>query len=328
MEFKWKSRMGSQHPELARPGMPGASWWFDAPGTRAAFVPHPLPLCRLVLLHAIARVEALVQLWALDLSSDNTLIVEPGTASDHVTDTLCFPAPYPGHTAPGLSAAWRPAPQCPSQPRAPVETQVLGGDGLLVPGCQPLMERVRSTTHGDKPCGAPPPRFFFWTVDERVPASPLWQSWLASNTCELWPDHGQLTNTWLKWRSGPARHKELLKGTDSCSDSSFTCASSSPSTHRDLSMTSSRSSHLFWRCQKVAQMATPMSWKAHQALDLPTRSEAPGKPANRVQQLLSAAQREAISCGRAPFEAGGPAFCRYSTMSPETSGRLASLCGT
>ena len=49
----------------------------------------------------------------------------------------------------------------PASQERPVETQVLGGDGLLVPGCQPLMERVRSTTHGDKPCGAPPPVSFF-----------------------------------------------------------------------------------------------------------------------------------------------------------------------
>lgn len=115
-------------------------------------MPHPLPLCRLVLLHAIVRVEALVQLWALDLSSDNTQIVEPGAASDHLTETRCFPMPYPGHTAP----------QCPSQPRAPVGTQVLGGDGLLEPGCQPLMERARSTTHWDKPCGAPVSFFGQW----------------------------------------------------------------------------------------------------------------------------------------------------------------------
>lgn len=45
-------------------------------------------VCKLVLLHATARVQALVPLQADGLASVNTQIVEPAVASDHIIDAL------------------------------------------------------------------------------------------------------------------------------------------------------------------------------------------------------------------------------------------------
>lgn len=114
--------------------------------------------------------------------------MEPATTSDHLTGTVRFPVSIL------LLACQLPEGLLHSAPDSLLK-QLLRGDRLVVLGCTPLMERIRSTAHWDKPCDTP--LFLSGQWVRECLHLPYGKADLLP-TRELWLDPRQLTNTWLK----------------------------------------------------------------------------------------------------------------------------------
>lgn len=107
-----------------------------------------MPLCHLVLLHAIVGERLRSH------SGQTSQIMQQAAAHDYLIDALC---PTQCLTLETLSLAFQlPESLLNSAPHSQepvIEMQLLQGNRLMVWGHQPLMEKVRSTTNEDRPYG-------------------------------------------------------------------------------------------------------------------------------------------------------------------------------